>query len=275
MMESNDNSKNSNSVEVEERTVENSIINQQHSIIQTDETITVIVDETFVNGSEKSSKLEVSPTSSTDEKKQRKKSVKFESDENIKKFIDGEEIVDQENPFKDENHELKRFIIKKKSKSPSGADTNGAAKNSKIKTIVTVSNGSPVLNHNNENSEFITKEEILRQSKYVPVYIKNPDRVLTYDKSVLEALAAKKDKSFKAPIKRGPPVPMPRKSITTNNTASRKTVDDKKKQSTTTNSEKKSSSVRVRKLTNYPELSSIKVRYIDVKETKFMITKFH
>jgi hypothetical protein len=267
-MESNNDDNSKNSVEtdenkVEERAVENSIINQQHSIIQTDETITVIVDESFVNEVEDIGEEILTPSSTTtttstttDEKKQRKKSVKFESDENIKKFIVGEEIVDQENPFKDdENLEQKRFIIKKKSKSPSGGSE---LKNTKTKTIVTINNGSAVSSNRNNssqenNSDFITKEEILRQSKYVPVYIKNPDRVLTYDKSVLEAL---KHKSLKVQQKRGP-VPMPRKSITTNG---RKSDDknNKKHTTTATNNEKKSQ--RIRKLSNYPELSNIKVR---------------
>lgn len=256
------------------RTVENSIKSQQqHSIIQTDESITVIVDETFeLNG-------EVSPAISTGgdassatesiagEKKPRKKSVKFESDENIKKFIVGEEIVDQQNPFKDDEVDTKRFIIKKKSKS--SPSTDGSSKNSKVKTVTvtsTNSNGSAIKHAANreESSDFATKEEVLRQSKYVPVYIKNPDSILTYDRSVLEEIA-KRDKIKQVKSKqlqqqhRGP-IPMPRKSLMGNG----KKADEKKKTSTT--NDKKSSTMTTttnsrlsRKLSNYPDLADLKV----------------
>lgn len=243
------------------RTVENSIKHQHHSIIQTDETITVIVNESYVNGKNG----EVSPTTSTgdassstaeakcDEKKQRKKSVKFESDENIKKFIDGEEIVDQENPFKDEI-DSRRFIIKKKSKSPSG---DGSTKNSKTKIVsINGSNGSA---NKNESSDFVTKEEVLRQSKYVPVYIKNPDSVLTYDRTVLEAIAKRdKTKPQKSKQQQRGPVPMPRKSLMSNG----KKVEEKKKSTTTTHEKKSASVSRSRKLTNYPDLADLKVSNI-------------
>lgn len=260
------------------RTVENSIKSQQqHSIIQTDETITVIVDETFeVNG-------EVSPAISTGgdassatesvvgEKKPRKKSVKFESDENIKKFIVGEEIVDQQNPFKDDEVDTKRFIIKKKSKS--SPSTDGSNKSSKVKTITvtsTNSNGSAIKHAANpanreESSDFVTKEEVLRQSKYVPVYIKNPDSILTYDRSVLEEIAKRdkikqvKSKQLQLQQNRGP-IPMPRKSLMGNG----KKADEKKKTSTT--NDKKSSTMTTttnsrisRKLSNYPDLADLKV----------------
>lgn len=249
------------------RTVENSIKHQHHSIIQTDETITVIVNESFMNGENG----EVSPTTSTgdassareekcDEKKQRKKSVKFESDENIKKFIVGEEIVDKENPFKDDEIESRRFIIKKKSKSPSG---DGNSKSSKTKTVsITSSSNNGSATKNESSSDFITKEEVLRESKYVPVYIKNPDSVLTYDRSVLEAIA-KRDKTKQQKLKqqqqqRGP-VPMPRKSLMSNG----KKVDEKKKTTTTTYEKKSLSSSRSRKLTNYPDLADLKVSIIN------------
>lgn len=248
------------------RTVENSIKSQhqqQHSIIQTDETITVIVDETYVVNGEVSPAISTGDASSATtensvgEKKPRKKSVKFESDENIKKFIVGEEIVDKENPFKDDEVDSKRFIIKKKSKSPS---SDGSNKNSKIKTISATTNGSAIKNADHEeSSDFISKEEILRQSKYVPVYIKNPDSVLTYDRSVLEAIA-KRDKIKQQKLKqqqqqRGP-VPKPRNSLIGNG---KNKSDDKKKTSTT--NDKKSSTVTrsTRKMTNYPDLADLKV----------------
>ena len=93
-----------------------------------------------------------------------------------------------------------------------------------------------------EETDFITKEEVLKQSKYVPVYIKNPDKVLTYPKPVLERI-----KSSDKPASNGTvnnkkiPIPLPRKSS--------QTKSDKK--------EKKRGRVRNPK---YPDLSDIRVK---------------
>lgn len=63
----------------------------------------------------------------------------------VEKFIKGEEIVDSENPFRKQSKKVRYKLA---------------------------------------HDDFITKEavreEILKQSKFVPVYIKNPDSVLTY-----------------------------------------------------------------------------------------------
>lgn len=127
-----------------------------------------------------------------------KKSVSFEEDETIAKFIQGEEIVDKKNPFRHMNNDQSEIY------------RNG------YKKVV---------------DEFISKEEILKQSKFVPVYIKNPDRVLTYDKTVLEKLNSKPP-PLKV-IKR--PVPVPRKSL------------------------RKSKEVNKKSDIKYPDLSDIKV----------------
>lgn len=103
-----------------------------------------------------------------------KKSVSFEQDETVTKFIKGEEIKDKKNPF--------RHVV----------DDYSDIYRNETKKIV---------------DDFISKEEILKQSKYVPVYIRNPDRVLTYDKSVLEQLNVKPVKAARRPV------PVPRKSV--------------------------------------------------------------
>lgn len=199
-------------------------LHSQHQIYQTDEAITVICNETPTTSStnynlelarssvnenksnddneqhphanETNDKLKISEenllindnstvsTLTTDSMK--KKSVSFENDENIKKFISGEEIVDKRNPFR----------------SPIGEEITSSRKISKLKR-----NGAPVAKQNaSEETDFISKEEILKQSKYVPVYIRNPDRVLTYDKSVLENLSTRTKHVKRAPI------PIPRKT---------------------------------------------------------------
>lgn len=129
----------------------------------------------------------------------RKKSVSFGNDEDVTKFISGEEIVDKKNPFRQSNEEdyTEKYKITK-------------VKKSIIPTKVP-RNSSSAPKAQIDETDYISKEEILKQSKYVPVYIRNPDRVFTYDKSVLEKLTTT-NTSPKNIVKRAP-VPVPRKSI--------------------------------------------------------------
>lgn len=116
----------------------------------------------------------------------RKKSVSFENDEDVKKFVSGEIIVDKRNPFRFPNEE-----------------DNYNTSITRINDFIHMSKESV------EEDDFISKEEILKQSKYVPVYIRNPDRILTYDKTILEKLT-----TTTAPvIAKRAPVPIPRKTI--------------------------------------------------------------
>lgn len=149
----------------------------------------------------------------------RKKTVSFENDENITKFISGEEIVDKRNPFRSMAQDIPD--IRKTSKlKKSGIPTRSPPIITKA-VIIT------------DETDFISKEDILKQSKYVPVYIKNPDRVLTYDKSVLENFTKQTTKP--QTVKRAP-VPIPRKIV--------KKPKDRKK---------------VKTHGKYPDLSDIKV----------------
>lgn len=231
----------------------NSTSDQPQIILQSDEIITVVVseniskitreiqivedDELKDNQSESASYADKNfPRSiltnnnnlSSEERKSllRKKSVSFEANEEARKFITGEEIIDKKNPFKNDSDNISdkyRIIKGKKSSIPT-------------KTAPLAS----------EENDFITKEEILKQSKYVPTYIKNPDKVLTYPKPVLEIIKTS-DKNL---INNGNlnnkstkkiPVPLPRKTSATKT--------DKK--------EKKRGRVRNPK---YPDLSDIKVK---------------
>lgn len=167
----------------------------------------------------------------------RKKSVSFETSEDVKKFIAGEEIIDKLNPFRS------NIIIDGDNNS---GDKYRIIKGKKLSSIPTTVKPAPLAS---EENDFITKEEILKQSKYVPVYIRNPDRVLTYPKPVLEKLTPTGADSIangNLNNSRKIPVPLPRKASTKLSTTNK---SDKK--------EKKRSRVRN---PNYPDLSDIKVK---------------
>ncbi|KAL7038529.1 hypothetical protein ACKWTF_009600 [Chironomus riparius] len=257
----------------------------QPQIIQTDELITVVVNENcngklyrenlndnysndkkFIDISESIKKLSsnenfpksiLCANSDNSERKSllRKKSVSFEKNEEIKKFIVGEEIIDKQNPFRSALDESEKFRIKK---------------NSKKSSIPTKSqNGSAFAPLASEENDFITKEEILKQSKYVQVYVKNPDKVLTYDRTVLDKLNTNgsvvtdtKPQQQQQQQQRIP-VPLPRKSTNLNNSNKipivNKKIDKKEK--------KRNHKVRNPK---YPDLSDIKVKIgTDIDESLY------
>lgn len=174
----------------------------------------------------------------------RKKSVSFENDEAVKKFTGGDEIVDQENPFKphitSETGVSYKFIKKNKL--------------SKKSSIPAVLPQAQTVRAVIKDSDFITKEEILRQSKYVPVYVKNPDRVLTYDKSIINRLSSVESEVEEPPTPRSikVPIPAPRKisklpALTASAIIGKR--DTKKKHF-----------LKSKNKGNYPDLSDIKVR---------------
>lgn len=93
-----------------------------------------------------------------------KKAVSLEKiDETAKKFISGEIIVDKENPFKQLNAKRRADFF---SSTPSNLQN----------TKVTFSNTKDL-----PKEEFITTEDVLKESKYVKTYIKNPDEYFVYD----------------------------------------------------------------------------------------------
>lgn len=167
----------------------------------------------------------------------RKKSVSFETNEDVKKFIAGEEIIDKLNPFRS------NIIIDGDNNS---GDKYRIIKGKKQSSIPTTVKPAPLAS---EENDFITKEEILKQSKCVPVYIRHPDKVLTYPKPVLAKLTPSGADSISngnLNNSRKIPVPLPRKASAKLSTTSK---SDKK--------EKKRSRVRN---PNYPDLSDIKVK---------------
>lgn len=196
----------------------------QHQIYQTDEAIAVICNETPTSNSFHNNNLELlrspfSENESSDDNEHytcvnecnanmkisekdlsvnvdsistttdsiKKNIVSYENDETVNKFISGEEIVDKKNPFR--------------SALADDNITTRSGLNAKRRSM-------SAIKRNIDETDFITKEEILKQSKYVPVYIRNPDRVLTYDKSVLENLSNRPENALKRA-----PIPIPRKTL--------------------------------------------------------------
>ena len=175
----------------------------------------------------------------------RKKSVSFDTEEDTtRKFIGGEEIVDKQNPFRSQNGEtvdnpVKYKIVKiKKTAIPQ-----------KVPQVTT---------------DASLKDEILKQSKYVPVYIRNPDKVFTYDRSVLERLNSSESSESRSPLSpvivKKTPVPVPRKSKLPEPSVAKKEKDKRR------NTKNKNTQNH----TKYPDLSDIKVKVgTDIDESLY------
>ncbi|XP_053662491.1 uncharacterized protein LOC128711634 [Anopheles marshallii] len=138
------------------------------------------------------------------------------ADDTLRKFIEGEEILDKRNPFKIDvpygaEPYVDRRVLYTTTNEPTliEADSGGG-------------NDADDSDTDLDDNVFITKEEILRQSKYVKTYIKNPDKHLNYDKSVIQKMNALKAKGREArdvvvvdggaavPVAIRPPIPAPR-----------------------------------------------------------------
>lgn len=98
-----------------------------------------------------------------------KKSVSFDTnDDSVKKFISGDVIVDQENPFK-------RANALKRAEFFSYTTANGVPSFPKPLTPV-------------DKEEFVSTEDVLKESKFVRTYIKHPDEYFVYDPSLKQRL---------------------------------------------------------------------------------------
>ncbi|XP_049296690.1 uncharacterized protein LOC125770765 isoform X2 [Anopheles funestus] len=147
------------------------------------------------------------------------------ADDTLRKFIEGEEILDKKNPFKidEQQYDAEQYADRRMLHNATVRDKcfpdDGA-------TFLTESpdgggNDADDSDTDLDDNVFITKEEILRQSKYVKTYIKNPDKQLNYDKSVIQQMDALKAKglavrdvvvveSAPMPAVVRPPIPAPR-----------------------------------------------------------------
>ncbi|XP_054726911.1 uncharacterized protein LOC129236744 [Anastrepha obliqua] len=201
-----------------------------------------------------------------------KKSVSFDpQDEKVRKFIAGEPIVDQKNPFK--QHYSTWGNSAKKKKTPPPVPTKRSTlsvrktvtqqlrererekekererlknetNNRKSSTGVNPALPSP--------DEFVTTEEVLNQSKYVKTYIKNPDPYFVYDPTILARLKFEelRDLADKKP---------PKKLRLSNQTRDR-IKDLKNKPSAETSLSYSKLPFKKCSKPNYPDLSDIKIK---------------
>lgn len=97
-----------------------------------------------------------------------KKSVSFDTnDDSVKKFTSGEIIVDKENPFKSLNaiRRAEFFSLPQPQK--------------------------PIIL---PKEDFVTTEDVLKESKFVKTYVKNPDKYFEYDPSLRDKLRREEEK---------------------------------------------------------------------------------
>uniref|UniRef100_A0A1I8M659 Uncharacterized protein n=1 Tax=Musca domestica TaxID=7370 RepID=A0A1I8M659_MUSDO len=206
-----------------------------------------------------------------------KKSVSFDpNDEKIKKFIAGEPIVDQQNPFKSNGYlsttnggSSKRKDKKTPPPVPAKRSTLSVRKTvtqqlrererEKEKERERQKNEANNRKSNgiikSPSDEFVTTEEVLKQSKYVKTYIKNPDPYFVYDPTVLARLKFEelRDLALKKPPKRivtqNTPQPQPRERL-----KELKNRQNENKPSKPPITFKKCSKP------NYPDLSDLKIK---------------
>lgn len=171
-------------------------VTKNHKIYQNDESITVVCRESGSDHSNVQKGSEEATFCPPDNNCKTENVTRSTLNSDVEKFIEGEEIVDSENPFRKSGKSVRYKLTK---------------------------------------TDYITKEEILKQSKYVPVYIKNPDSVLTYP-ILNESSSHVRPTKKPLPATRKVPTPAPR------------TVIEKPKRT----SKSKNSQV-------YPNLSDIKV----------------
>lgn len=203
-----------------------------------------------------------------------KKSVSFDTtDEKVLKFISGDPIVDQKNPFK--QNFSNGSLPNKKKKTPPPVPTKRSTlsirktvtqqlrerEREKEKERERLKNETNQRKSNgtlNSPDDFITTEEVLKQSKYVKTYIKNPDPYFVYDPTVLARI---KFEELKEVADKKPPR---KPKLNT-----RERLKDLKNKPHSNVSSSKLSFKKCSK-PNYPELADIKVKTgTELNETFF------
>ncbi|XP_017872077.1 PREDICTED: putative mediator of RNA polymerase II transcription subunit 26 isoform X2 [Drosophila arizonae] len=245
-----------------------------------------IVQEEPLKIVEPSDKLEKSVQEK--EKEKVKKCVTFNpNDEKIRKFTTGDPIVDQQNPFKNglidssgkkktpppvptkrstlsvrktvtqqlrererekekEREKLKERELEEKSlKDKEREQLKNEANNRKKAELV--------------GDDFITTEEVLKQSKYVKTYIKNPDAYFVYDPTVLARLKFEELREISGK-------PPKRKQVWTNGQQAAHRLREAKTPATKlakqqeANGKPKTATFKKCSKPNYPELANLKIR---------------
>ncbi|ALC49964.1 CG42353 [Drosophila busckii] len=204
-----------------------------------------------------------------------KKSVTFDTtDEKIQKFITGEPIVDQRNPFKhvlkekktpppvptkrstlsirktvtQQLREREREKEKEREREKNESNLRKQQKQPQSQSQPQVNGGST----SSPADEFITTEEVLKQSKYVKTYIKNPDAYFVYDPTVLARLKFEELRDIAAKVP-------PKRKQTANSQIPNRVKETKQlKQEEAT----KPKQITYKKCSkpNYPELAHLKIK---------------
>lgn len=155
----------------DKKRIENGIETEQHESKQLSADLHertpfgAITHNTLPNG-KLTSKIDAPKSKLVAPKSITKKAVSLDKiDETAKKFISGEIIVDQENPFK-------KLNAKRRSDFFASTPTN--LQHAKV----------TFAEKELPNDEYITTEDVLKESKYVKTYIKNPDDYFVYDPTI-------------------------------------------------------------------------------------------
>ncbi|XP_067634503.1 uncharacterized protein [Eurosta solidaginis] len=197
-----------------------------------------------------------------------KKSVTFDpQDEKVRKFIAGEPIVDQQNPF------IQHYSTWENSSKNKKVPPPVPTKRSTLSVRKTVTQQlrererekekerERLKNETNNRKsnislsspeDFVTTEEVLNQSKYVKTYIKNPDPYFVYDPTILARL---KFEELRELVDKK----QPKKVRLTNQTRDR-IKDLKSKPSAETSLSYSKLPFKKCSKPNYPELCDIKIK---------------
>ncbi|KAH8386789.1 hypothetical protein KR093_002483, partial [Drosophila rubida] len=206
-----------------------------------------------------------------------KKSVSFNpNDEKIRKFTAGEPIVDQQNPFKHTNGHLgagkgkrtpppvptKRSTLsirktvtqqlrerEREKERERERDKEDKLKDKEREQLKNKRNASKV---SLPADEYITTEEVLKQSKYVKTYIKNPDPYFEYDPTVLARLKFEELRDLAGKL--------PRRKQTATAPQQPPTARTRQAQVEAVNLKPKALAFKKCSKPNYPELANLKIR---------------
>ncbi|KAH8398022.1 hypothetical protein KR222_010269, partial [Zaprionus bogoriensis] len=234
---------------------------------------------------------EPEPEPEQEEPKKAKKCVTFNpNDEKIRKFTTGEPIVDQQNPFKSlggratgagekrtpppvptkrstlsvrktvtqqlrerEREKEREREEKLREQQKNEANTQRSRKSAAI--AAAASKLSP--------DEYVTTEEVLKQSKYVKTYIKNPDPYFVYDPTVLARLKFEELRDIAGKLPKRKQARQPQEA---NNklkqSHNQQLQQQQQQQQNLSNPHNKSKPLAFKKCSkpNYPELAQLKIR---------------
>ncbi|KAH8366651.1 hypothetical protein KR084_010423 [Drosophila pseudotakahashii] len=207
-----------------------------------------------------------------------KKSVSFNpNDEKIRKFTTGEPIVDQKNPFRNGNIAkktpppvpTKRSTLSVRKTVTQQLREREREKEKEREQQKNESNirKSKISRPQVTADDYVTTEEVLKQSKYVKTYIKNPDSYFVYDPTVLARL---KLEELKETTGIGGKLPKRKQTIKESRTGGKQARHQNPNPNQNQNQYQNQKNLELRKpqvatfkkcsKPNYPELANLKIR---------------